>query len=74
METGGDETKIKPKYVYTIEDEEIKKIELEKDIVLRMIKNENNIYVDIRKFYKGYPTKKGIRITKKIFDSIKEIL
>lgn len=74
METGSDETKIKPKYVYTIEDEEIKKIELEKDIVLRMIKNENNIYVDIRKFYKGYPTKKGIRITKQIFDSIKEIL
>lgn len=74
MATGGDETKVKPKYVYTTEDEEIKKIELEKDIVLRMIKNENNIYIDIRKFYKGYPTKKGIRITKKIFDSIKEIL
>lgn len=65
---------IKPKVVYTIEETELRKIEVSPNIFLRVIKTSENTYVDIRKYYKGYPTKRGIRFKLDVFDSIKDIL
>ena len=65
---------IKPKVVYSVEEVELKKIEVDKNIILRVILANDDTYIDIRKYYKGYPTKKGIRFKRKIYDSIKKII
>lgn len=55
---------------------ELKRVELadQKGIVVRFIEVEGKTYVDIRKFYKGYPTKKGIRMTLASFKALKDLL
>ena len=65
---------VKESASYNLDDIEIKKITLDKSIVIRVISNVNGTFVDIRKYYKGYPTKKGIRITLDVFKKILEIL
>ena len=47
---------------YDLVDDEVKVITLDDDIVVKLIANNKGIFVDFRKWYKGYPTKKGIRI------------
>lgn len=63
---------------YNLDDIEIKKISLDKNICVRIINNINGTFVDIRKYYKGYPTKRGIRFStfmfKKIIEYLKEDL
>ena len=46
---------------YDLNDEEIQRIVMENDIVIKLISNDKGVFIDIRKHYKGYPTKKGIR-------------
>lgn len=46
---------------YDLNDEEISRVTLEGDVVVRLISNDKGVFIDIRKHYKGYPTKKGIR-------------
>ena len=66
---------LKPKVVYKFEDQELLKAEIENNIFLRIVmQNDSKMYIDIRKFYKGYPTKKGIRINLKTYKTIKNIL
>lgn len=65
---------IQPVVVYRVEEAEIKKVEIEKNIFLRIIQTSDDKYIDIRKYYKGYPTKKGIRFKTKIFNLIKKII
>lgn len=64
----------KPKVVYTVEETELKKVEVAPNIYLRVINTSEDTYIDIRKYYKGYPTKKGIRFKQKVFNIIKDIL
>ena len=52
----------------------IKEIELDNNIILRLLEYEKKIYVDIRKYFKGYPTKKGIRIAYETFKKLKNII
>lgn len=52
----------KPKKTYDIEDTTIRDISISGDIHFRLISNINGYYIDIRKYYKEYPTKKGIRM------------
>ena len=59
--------KIPSKFSYKLIDEEIKKIELEKNIILRLLKSDGKLYIDLRKYYKNYPTKRGIRIPYDVF-------
>lgn len=59
---------------YDLEDEEIKKVTLDNDIVVKLIANNKGIFVDVRKYYKGYPTKKGIRIIASKFKELSDIL
>ena len=47
---------------YDLVDDEVKVITLDDDMVVKLIANNKGIFVDFRKWYKGYPTKKGIRI------------
>lgn len=59
--------KIPSKFSYKLIDEELKKIELEKNIILRLLKSDGKLYIDLRKYYKNYPTKRGIRIPYEVF-------
>lgn len=80
MSEGEKEKKEKPeflgkKYVYKIEDEkELVKVELEKNLVLRIIEFNGKKMIDIRKYYKGYPTKKGVRFDYTIYETLKKII
>lgn len=68
-------TFIGKKYVYKLEDEkELQKVEIDKNIVLRVIEMGDKKLIDIRRYYKGFPTKKGIRFDYKVFDTLKEII
>ena len=59
------------KHTYKIENEqELKKIEIDKNIIFRLLDVNGKKLVDIRRYYKGFPTKKGIRFD---YDSFKEI-
>ena len=63
------------KYVYKIEDEkELQKVEIDKNIILRVIEIGNKKLIDIRRYYKGYPTKRGVRFDYQVFDTLREIL
>lgn len=63
------------KYVYKIEDEkELQKIEIDKNIVMRVIEIGDKKLIDLRRYYKGFPTKRGIRFDYKIFNTLKEII
>lgn len=70
-----DKTKTKkPKKEYDIIDTVIKEITLAGDIHVRLISNINGYFVDIRKYYKKYPTKKGIRILASKYVMITDLL
>lgn len=59
---------------YDLEDVELKKINLDKNLCVRLISNINGTFVDIRKYYKGYPTKRGVRISNYMFQKLIELL
>ena len=63
------------KYVYKIEDEqELQKLEIDKNIVLRVLNVADKKMIDIRRYYKGYPTKKGIRFSYETYNMIKKLV
>lgn len=55
------ETKTKDKKTYDIDDTVIRDITLAGDIHVRLISNVNGYFIDIRKYIRDFPTKKGIR-------------
>lgn len=59
--------------VYTTPTLELKKMELEKNLFIRLIKENDTYFIDIRHFFRGYPTKKGIKISLNVFDKIKNL-
>jgi len=64
----------KKRKAYDLEDEELTKITLDNDIVVKLIANNKGVFVDVRKYYKGYPTKKGIRIIATKFIEVSKML
>ena len=56
------------------EEKEILRINLKKNIVVRILDINDEKYVDFCKYYKGYPTKKNIRIKYKTYLKIKDLL
>lgn len=54
--------KKKTKKEYDIDDTIIRDITLAGDIHVRLLSNTNGYFVDIRKYFNGFPTKKGIRM------------
>lgn len=61
-------------FTYVQEEIEIKKIEIEKNLYARLLKVGNKEMVDIRRFYKSYPTKRGVKISKDLFEAICRII
>ncbi len=59
---------------YDLNDKIIISVQLDKNIKVSLIENEKGQYVDIRKYYNEYPTKKGIRIDAVTFKSVIESL
>ena len=55
-------------------EKELEKIELKNQIVIRLLENDGKKYIDFCKFYKGYPTKKNIKIEYDVYKKINEYL
>jgi len=55
-------------------EKELEKIELKDNIVIRLLEKDNIKYIDLCKFYKGYPTKKNFRIDYNLFKQINNYL
>ena len=64
----------KVKRTYDLVDDEIKVVTLDNDLVVKLIANNKGVFVDFRKYYKGYPTKKGIRILATKFQEVANIM
>jgi len=69
-----DSKKVKKKKEYDLDDMTIRDISLAGDIHVKLISNTNGYFVDIRKYFKGYPTKKGIRILATKFATAADML
>ena len=59
---------------YDLVDDEVKVITLDDDMVVKLIANNKGVFVDFRKYYKGYPTKKGIRILATKFKEVARVM
>ena len=64
----------KVKRTYDLVDDELKVITLDNDLVVKLIANNKGVFVDFRKYYKGYPTKKGIRILATKFQEVARLM
>ena len=64
----------KTKRTYDLVDDEIKVVTLDNDLVVKLIANNKGVFIDFRKYYKGYPTKKGIRISATKFQEVANIM
>lgn len=64
----------KVKRTYDLVDDELKVITLDNDLVAKLIANNKGVFVDFRKYYKGYPTKKGIRILATKFQEVSRVM
>lgn len=62
------------KIVYKDIEEELKRIEIEKNIYARVLKINGELMLDIRRFYREFPTKKGVRISMDSFNNVKTLL
>lgn len=62
------------KKTYDLVDDELKVITLDNDLVVKLIANNKGVFVDFRKYYKGYPTKKGIRILATKFQEVARVM
>ena len=59
---------------YDLNDKSICSIQLDKNVKVALIENEKGKYVDIRRYYNDFPTKKGIRIEASVFKEVIESL
>lgn len=59
---------------YDLDDKIFKIINVDGDIVIKLLENNKGVFVDIRKYYKGYPTKRGVRIIASKFKEAADIL
>ena len=53
----------KTKKEYDLNDTIIRDITLSNETHLRLLSNINGYFIDIRKFFRGYPSSKGIRVS-----------
>jgi hypothetical protein len=67
------ETKTK-KSDYDLDDTTIRDVTLPGGVHVRLLSNVNGYFVDIRKYFNGHPTKKGIRILAVKFATAAELL
>lgn len=60
-EDNGKKKKKKP--TYDLDDTVLKDIQLSNEVHIRLLSNINGYFVDFRKYFRGYPSQKGIRIS-----------
>lgn len=61
----------KPKVVQRLEEVDLIKVEVAKNLFLRVVIDENKEkMIDLRKYYKGFPTKQGLRFSFEVYDLI----
>jgi len=66
--------KSKKENTYDLDDTIIRDVTLPNNIHFQLISNVNGYFIDIRKHYKGYPTKKGIRMLASKFVTASNLL
>ena len=54
--------KKKKKPTYDLDDNILKDIQISEEIHILLISNMNGYFIDFRKYFRGYPSQKGIRI------------
>ena len=62
------------KIIFKDIEEELKRIEVEKNVYARVLKINGEIMLDLRRFYREFPTKKGVRISMESFNNIKSLI
>lgn len=58
-----DTKKAKKKKEYDLDDTIIRDVTLSNDVHIRLLSNINGYFVDIRRYFRGYPSQKGIRMS-----------
>lgn len=58
-----DAKKKKKKPNYDLDDTIIKDIQLSNEVHIRLLSNINGYFIDFRKYFRGYPSQKGIRVS-----------
>ena len=65
---------LKKKREYDLNDRLIMTIKTENNLRASIIENDKGKFVDIRKYYNDYPTKKGVRMDCALFKQVAEKL
>lgn len=65
---------LKKKREYDLNDRLIMTIKTENNLRASIIENDKGKFVDIRKYYNDYPTKKGVRMDCTLFKQVAERL
>jgi hypothetical protein len=69
--------KSKLKTAYNISDDVLAEIPIDKKLKVKILKYKDAFYIDIRKYFGIYPSRKGIRISTSVFSDLvknKEIM
>ena len=59
---------------FTVDESIFLTIEVDKNLMLRVIDNIYGRFVDVRKYYRGFPTKVGMRIPLNMFYKVFKII
>ena len=59
---------------YEVHEKVLLAIAVDKNHIFRIVDEINGRFVDIRKFYKGFPTKNGIRVPLAIYKEVNKLI
>ena len=64
----------KRKPVYNLDDNIIKVIRADNDVHFKLLSNNKGVFVDMRRYNRGFPTQKGVRVYASVFKKVAEML
>lgn len=64
----------KRKPVYSLDDNVIKVIRADNDVQFKLLTNNKGVFVDMRRYNRGFPTQKGVRVYASVFSKVAELL
>lgn len=64
----------KRKPVYNLDDNVIKVIRADNDVHFKLLTNNKGVFVDMRRYNRGFPTQKGVRVYASVFNKVAELL
>ena len=64
----------KRKPVYNLDDNVIKVIRADNDVQFKLLTNNKGVFVDMRRYNRGFPTQKGVRVYASVFSKVAELL